>query len=298
MARIIIAEREGGSDLSRRIDRELDRLTQAGVNAEVTCESRGGSRFFTCRIASARRGEPFFGDRWELFRFGMACAVSETIVCDVEPQLLWRGVSHRARGAPLEERRRVAELARDEMEQIALDERSERANLTARICDYFSEEEALHLDGFLRFRLKGYREELARSVEAAIRRYKAECEQREFVALLRFLLEHQEPRVDLVHIFPKPGGSFSLLDGEGCAINHQYLEGFVFDLAADGEVNLEDLLISALVTLSPVRIVLHPPAPVWDTAFLREVFQERLVSCRGCRLCIPAPLTAGKPRST
>lgn len=298
MARIIIAEREERSDLSRRIDRELAELGKVGVDAEVTQETRGGSRFFTCRLKSPQGEEPFGGDPWEILRFAMANAVSETIVRDVEPQLLWRDVSHRVRSAALDERKRVMELARDEIERIARDERSERANLVGRICEYFGEEETLHLDGFLRFRLQGYREELSKCVEAAIRRFKAECEQQEFVALLRFLLENQEPRIELVHIFPKHGGSFSLLDGEGCTINHQYLEGFVFDLALDGEVNLEDLLVSALVTLSPVRIVLHPPSEMWDTAFLRDVFQERLVSCGGCRLCSPVPLTAGKPHPT
>src|SRR5690606_24115804 len=128
------------------------------------------------------------------------------------------------------------------------------------------------------FRMKEYLQELDGCVETALRRLEAEREHREFVALLHFLLENQEPRVELVHVLPGRGGSFSLLDGEGWAIDHHYLEGFVFDLAF-GEVNLEDLLVSALVTLSPVRIVLHPPLEALDTAFLREVFAERLTGC-------------------
>lgn len=295
VVRTVVAEREVGAGLYRRINRQLARLGAMGAGAAAAFEARDGIAVVTCRL------EPVPGDSGreagevqEIFLSGIASALAETIASDVEPRLLRRAVSKRAGSTREAERRRIEELARLEVDRIARDERSERANLAVRIAHYLAEADELHLEGFLRFRLKGYRNELELCAEDALRTFEAEREQREFVALLRFLLENQEPRIDLVHVIPRRGGSFSLRDGDGFLVNHDHLEGFVFDLAHGGDVNPGDLLVSALVTLSPLRIVLHPPPEPWDEAFLREVFRERLIDCEGCALCTQAP-AARKP---
>ena len=298
MVRIIVAEREGGAGLYRRINGQLARLGAMGGGAGATFEARGALSVVTCCLEPPPGGPGReAGEMREIFLTGIAAALADTVVSDVEPRLLRRAVSKRAGGAREAERRRMAELAGLEVQQLAHDERTERANLAVRIADCLDEADELHLEGFVRFRLKGYVKELDLCAEAAVRKFEAEREQREFVALLRFLLENQEPRIDLVHVFPRRGGSFSLRDREGFLVNQDYLESFVFDLAQDGDVTPADLLVSALITLSPVRIVLHPPCePPWDVAFLREVFRERLVDCAGCPLCAPAAPAAGKPR--
>lgn len=297
MVRIVVAEHGEGVGLYRRISGRLAPLGAMGAAARAALEVKGALAVITCLLEPpAGRPGRETSEVQELFLSAIASAAAETIVSDLEPLHLRRAVAKRAAGAREGERRRVEELARLEAERIARDERTERANLAVRLADYLGEADELHLAGFVRFRLKGYLGELERCADAAVRRFEAEREEREFVALLRFLLDSQEPRIDLVHVLPKRGGSFSLCDREGFLIHHDHLEGFVFDLAYGGEVNLTDLLVSALVTLSPLRIVLHPSCEPWETAFLREVFRERLVDCGGCPLCAPASPAAGKPR--
>ncbi|RYD06895.1 hypothetical protein N752_01845 [Desulforamulus aquiferis] len=56
----------------------------------------------------------------------------------------------------------------------------------------------------------------------------------------------------------------------------------------DNEINYEDLLISALITIAPNKIVFHTnlqdqPETTMET--IKSVFAGRVSECSGCTLC-------------
>ncbi|QGP90888.1 YtxC-like family protein [Neomoorella glycerini] len=183
-------------------------------------------------------------------------------------------------------RRARAILDQGENSYLQLQQRGEP--IAARILEYFQENTWLNIDGFVRFRLPDYLMELDQALEEAVDEYLMEKEYDEFIRLLRYFVEAQEPRVEKVHVVLSPGGGFQLYDGENRNLSGDYLEGFVVDMA-DSDLNYEDLLISALITIAPRQVVLHAvdKGRHHNTiSTIKSVFGERLIHCSGCSRCL------------
>ncbi|MBO8164409.1 MAG: putative sporulation protein YtxC [Brevibacillus sp.] len=159
-----------------------------------------------------------------------------------------------------------------------------RAKIYRHIFDYLQEHSEVVLDGFVRFRLKEYWDELAEAVELGTEEYLREKEYREFVELLRYFISLQEARYGLIHVVPRSEGTYGLFDEKGEAIYLEQLDAMI--RYSEQEFREEDYLLSALVTLAPLKIVLHrseeKPAL---TETLRNIFPERLFCCKGCAYC-------------
>lgn len=143
------------------------------------------------------------------------------------------------------------------------------------------------IEGFIKFRLKEYIFDLQGAVDRAVDDFLLEREYQEFIQLLKYFVDIQEPRLGIVNVILKPGGTFKLFDDKNQPISSEFLEGFVVELI-DSEINYEDLLISALITMAPEKIVFHfevtsEMATAVDT--IKTVFTGRVSHCKGCSLC-------------
>ncbi|MCG0278178.1 MAG: putative sporulation protein YtxC [Thermanaeromonas sp.] len=159
--------------------------------------------------------------------------------------------------------------------------------LSLRVREYLEENSYLNIDGFVQFRLPDYLLELEQAIEEAVDEYIMEKEYDEFVGVLKYFLEIQEPRIEKVHVVLSPGGGFQLYDGKNKSLDKEYLEGFMVDIG-DNELNYEDLLLSALITLAPRQVVLHgtDKGKAWGTAnTIKNVFGDRVIICSGCSRC-------------
>lgn len=125
-----------------------------------------------------------------------------------------------------------------------------------KIVNYLAFNKELILEGFINFRLKDYCYELELAVEEAVDDYLIEKEYDEFIRLLKYFVDIQEPKIKKVHVVLENTGYFRLYDEENKLINNDYLEGFIVELM-DDEINYEDLLISALITIAPEIVILH-----------------------------------------
>lgn len=122
-------------------------------------------------------------------------------------------------------------------------------------------------------------------MERAVDEFVIEKEYNEFIELLRYFVEIQEPRIGLVNVLQETDGSFQIMDSNENIIKNEYLEGYLVDMF-DGEVEYEDLLVSALINIAPEKILLHfDDAEVEKT--VKSIFGERVSICQGCYLCQP-----------
>ena len=156
-----------------------------------------------------------------------------------------------------------------------------------KVLDYLSQNNCINIDGFINFRLQDYIEDLNKVIEQAVDELLLEKEYQEFIMLLKYFVDIQEPRLEKVHVLLLPSGSFQLFDDQNKFINNECLEGCMVEMI-DNEINYEDLLISALITIAPREIVVHIPerAKVYNIIkTLQGVFGERLVICNGCTRC-------------
>ena len=70
-------------------------------------------------------------------------------------------------------------------------------------------------------------------------------------------------------------------------VKSEYLDGFIVNMV-DNEINYEDLLISALITIAPKQVTLHYKSREGHSVTLdtiKNVFEGKVNECMGCILC-------------
>ncbi len=157
-----------------------------------------------------------------------------------------------------------------------------------KIRDYLlNQNEHLNIEGFIHFRLQDYQLELKKVVDDAVENYLTEKEYREFVRLLKYFLEIQQPKIDLVHLAVDEKGQFQITDQRFKKIDPREWEEFELD-DFEEDSDYEDVLVSMLVSVAPRQIMLHqnvlPRYPKTVDA-LRRIFDSRLLICNNCAYC-------------
>lgn len=294
MQAITIGTAAGIEELRQRLMGEFRDLQQEGVNIRVGESHRGNLTFLDCNFDGLSGSS---GQTDALVRHYLANALTDVIVDGLEPDLLRKIIRGTYSYFSREEQDLIAASAQvslrsgpDGGSQQTL---NRRIRILHRLRDFLDSSDELVLEGFIMFRLQDYVEELEDAVDRAVDEFLMEREYREFVRLLKYFVDVQEPRIDHVHVLIRPGGSFRLVDDQGLAIRSEYLEEFVVEMV-ESEVNYDDLLISALITLAPRRITVHGMTEVLEDESLETitaVFAERVTLCEECPGCsLPAPV--------
>lgn len=155
-----------------------------------------------------------------------------------------------------------------------------------KISAYLDNHHELVLEGFINFRLKDYRERLAQMVDKTVDDFMMDIEYKEFIRVLKYFVDIQEPLLEQVHLVIGEDNTFRILDEDKEPISHQYLDSFVFQ--NPDEINYEDLVISSLIAIAPYSIMLHGDYHGEGqniVSTIKSVFEGRVVLCNGCELC-------------
>jgi putative sporulation protein YtxC len=160
-------------------------------------------------------------------------------------------------------------------------------NIIKKIDEYLQESIEIILDGFITFRLKDLNEELTNLVEKIIEEYVIEKEYSEFIKLLKYFVDIQESRYDVINIIINSSGDYVIEDENLNNITEDFFADFNID-NIKGEVNKHDILVSALITCAPNKIVVHgminiQNQEVMDT--IKNIFLDKLSFCPGCEIC-------------
>lgn len=274
--------------LRDRLFHEIQRLQAEGLPVDVTEKKRGELVFLNCCLDDPIRAP--MKNPCETIRMAAAQALSSMVLEDLPPVLLGRFLQKQYSHFAPEEQDSIVQRACALLPEIAHQpcfagkSLSLREVIRGQILDYLHGHQELVVEGFVRFRMKEYVQALMDILERAVDGFLLDREYQEFIRLLRYFVELQKPLLDEVHVVIRPSGLFRLLDSNHQVITNEYLEGEVAQLA-EGVVDYEDLLISALITMAPRRIVLHFRGHQAVSETLRNIFQSRVVSCPGCALC-------------
>lgn len=271
----------------------LDRRERlVSIVKDVISGAREGGRV---QIEERREGPEEFVDvsgdltpeAVEDIRSRLAQAIGDHIVSDLEPVLLEKICERTYRHLADEERASILALATRSLHEVEMPGTGRAELIAGRILDYLGDETRLNLRGFITFRLKDYLDDLEDAVDRAIDDYLLEREYAEFIRLLRYFVEAQSPRTDVVHVTVNREGAFRLFDGDHQPVDGGNLREFIVD-TLDSEVAYEDFLVSALISLAPQDIVIHDRHGAGDQESIttvQNVFRERVRHCKGCRFC-------------
>ncbi len=162
-----------------------------------------------------------------------------------------------------------------------------REFILRKLTEYLDTHHELVVEGFIHFRLKEYREKLTQLVDKAVDDFMMEVEHQEFISVLRYFVDIQDTQVEEVHVVVTGNDTYRILDSQGRVMGSQYLESFA--TRSNGEINYEDLLITALITIAPYHIILHNTGKAGLGSIvetIKSVFEGRVMVCAGCELCL------------
>lgn len=145
-----------------------------------------------------------------------------------------------------------------------------RERVWKRIMDHLKTSDEMNLNGFIRFRLKDFRYELEKAVDRAVDDLLIEKEYGEFIRLLRYFVEIQEPKVDEIHVVVGEDNRYVLLDSSLRIINNDLLEDLAREIS-DKEISHDDLLISSLITIAPRKITIHESERIKNKELLNTI---------------------------
>lgn len=280
--------------LKSRLDTEFGLLANDGMIIDCEEKPKGGYVFLGYNVADYGNAGYSAKDTDRIFKHYIADVVSDIIINRWENNLINNIIQENYYYFNTEEMKTIYEYTLQKLDHLddspgdkVLYRLSRKSLVLQKLMEYLHNNSQIIIEGFIRFRLKEYIQELRLAVDKAVDDFMLEREYKEFIRLLKYFVDIQEPRVEKVHVLMKSSGFFKLLDGQNNNINNEYLEGFIFDLV-DSEINHEDLLISALITIAPNNIVLHFKESTKFSHMLetiKNVFGDKVQQCSGCNLC-------------
>ncbi|MGI6678674.1 MAG: putative sporulation protein YtxC [Dehalobacterium sp.] len=273
-----------------QLGKELSFLQDEGIDILLEKKHRGDFTILDCSLPKAKKPEQEM-----ILRHYVANAISDTILHQWEHAILRKITKNHYYYLSLEEKEKVLKKAKQILESVSLNgdstylqyQLNRKSKILQQVLDYLSLNDEINIDGFIRFRLHDYQEDLNRVIEQAVDEMMLEKEYQEFIMLLKYFIDIQEPKLTKVHIYLLPNGSFQLFDEQNQPVNKQFLDGCIIGMI-DNEINYEDLLITALVSIAPQELVLHlPESTELGSTFqtLEGVFGSRLEVCHSCPRC-------------
>ncbi|MFF2885233.1 putative sporulation protein YtxC [Paenibacillus sp. NPDC057967] len=225
-----------------------------------------------------------------------ANAIAEYVVRHMEPDLLSSIIRKKYRGNPSMDAVIIEKYCHDLLhgkEWEGLGSRfqeADRARRKGKIADeiakFLEVETELNLSGLLTFRLRTYRKELTEIVEYALDEYVLDKQYQEFISLLKYFVQLQESKIALVHLVHKGGHDFMLYNESFQTLEPKPPSDRIVAEMLETEMNIEDMVISSLISVSPKQIMIHTRHP--DMQVIRTIetiFDSRVKVCVKCPSC-------------
>lgn len=149
------------------------------------------------------------------------------------------------------------------------------------------ESKKINISGYLRFRLGKITNKVKLIIDKLIERTMIEKEYDEFIKLLKYFIEMQDSKIDILHILIDKEGTYNVVDDDENDLLEEFKGRSHLDFKDHG-VCIEDIIISGLVINSPKKIMLHGENNCTNSEFIntiKSVFDDRVESCKGCERC-------------
>ncbi|MFW2487642.1 putative sporulation protein YtxC [Clostridium chromiireducens] len=146
------------------------------------------------------------------------------------------------------------------------------------IRDCISEKQELNIDGFITFRMRKLRGDIEKIIDKVVERYMVEKEYKEFIKLLKYFVELQESKIEEVNIIIEEGNNYIIRDKEGKNLYYDFCNELITE-QNKVDLNIEDILISGLITNAPKAINIFGKENCNNKEFLdtiENVFENRV----------------------
>jgi len=273
------------------ITNELEKLNKLSKNCTVIDSvDLDGSTSIICTINQEEKYTP----EYEQLILSISNGLADYIIKEYEEKLILRIINSNYCYFNSIEKKEILRLAlmiikNDDKNILNSLFQIRRKNIIIRkLVDYFESSNKVILDGFVNFRLKDYIKDLEEIVDKAVDEFLTEREYKEFIRLLRYFVDIQEPKFNVIHVLVGYDNKYILLDERKKEITNECIQEFMNDIP-EGEINYDDLLVSTLITMAPKKVVIHNANNFRNKELLetiKNVFWGKAIICPNCELCM------------
>lgn len=261
--------------LLNRAEEEISQLKKKGLGVDYRVDNRGKFTFLSFYLSKAS------GRGHAVLRSCLSRLVADVVLSPWQDYLIRKMIKNYYYYFSPSEREAICQKVTELLGRRGTT--NHRQAIISRVRDYLGSHDTLVIEGFIHFRLPSYIEQLEKVVDEAVDDFIIEKEYRDFIRLLQYFVEMQEPKVEMVHVVVGPGERFQLLDAQGQALD----AGPLLEVN-DPDLTYEDLMLSALITVAPKAVTLHLKDAQKDfktAGTIMSVFGSRVTTCSGCWLC-------------
>lgn len=273
------------------ITNELEKLNKLNQNCTVIDSvDLDGSTSIICTINQEEKYTP----EYEQLILSISNGLADYIIEEYEEKLILRIINSNYCYFNSIEKKEILRLAlliikNDDKNFLNSLFQIRRRNIIIRkLVDYFESSNKVILDGFVNFRLKDYIKDLEEIVDKAVDEFLTEREYKEFIRLLRYFVDIQEPKFNVIHVLVGYDSKYILLDESKKEITNECIQEFMNDIP-EGEINYDDLLVSSLITMAPRKVIIHGANSFRNKELLetiKNVFWGKAIICPDCELCL------------
>lgn len=136
----------------------------------------------------------------------------------------------------------------------------------------------VNINGFIRFRMKSMINIIEEIIDKIVDKYMVEKEYNEFIKLLKYFVDVQECKIEEIDLRILNNGLYEIKNGFGEDVFKEFLNE-IKDNVEDNPINIEDIIISGLITNAPKKIKIFNEVKCSNKEFLKtikNVFGERV----------------------
>lgn len=156
-----------------------------------------------------------------------------------------------------------------------------KKSIYSKVYNYILNNDYIDIEGFVNFRMKEFNKYLFDVADLALEDYLIKKDQDEFISVLKYFIDIQEEKLNLLKVHIKKDNTFTLYDELGNKIDSIDDEELI-NMVIKENLNYEDFLISTLLTLCPKKIEIidnlnnNCSMEIIDT--IKSIFGERVIS--------------------
>lgn len=148
------------------------------------------------------------------------------------------------------------------------------------IVNVLRENKEANLEGILTFRMNEFANVIEPIVDKVFEIYTIEKEYDEFIGLLKHFIKGVESKIYMINIDIDKNGKYKILDENGIDLLNE-VDGSVMADLLIGVCNIEDVILSLLISNVPKKVRIHGESNAKNKEFIKtikNVFEDRVIS--------------------
>ncbi|MHB8916637.1 MAG: sporulation protein YtxC, partial [Desulfocucumaceae bacterium] len=205
--------------IKTKLASELKQLEGRGLEFNIRENPDGKYIFLACSLSGPDHGLGSGEDDMSLLRHYIADVLSDLIMCKWQKSMLVDIIRENYYYFGEEDRRLIFQNALHYLEDFDVEDQNsilrmrKKRLILSRLKEFLCTCNQIVIEGFIRFRLKEYIKELQEAADKAVDDFLMDREYKEFIQLLRYFVDIQDSRTDMVNVVMKANGVFRLYDG-------------------------------------------------------------------------------------